>query len=147
MFWGGVSGIEITYLLPIDGLMNSEKYIENILEKEVQPLVERNRQLIFQQDNAACHTAHKVTEYFRANNIEKIDWPSHSPDLNIIENIWNLMKAKLNKLVINDRKSLIINAKKVWKEIVTKEMIVKYADTMPDRIAGVIKNRGNPTKY
>ena len=70
----------------------------------MQPLIERNRQIIFQQDKAACHTAHKVTEYSRANNIEKIDWPSLSPDLNIIENIWNLMKAKLNKMIIIDRK-------------------------------------------
>ena len=30
-----------------------------------------------------------------AKNVHALDWPSNSPDLHPIENLWNLMKAKV----------------------------------------------------
>ena len=45
------------------------------------------RSYIFQQDGASVHTAHQVSEFFHANNIHVLEWPPHSPDLNIIEHV------------------------------------------------------------
>jgi transposase len=43
--------------------------------------------LIFMQDNALIHTAHKVKAWFREQRIPVADWPPFSPDLNPIEQL------------------------------------------------------------
>ena len=42
---------------------------------------------IFQQDNCSFHTANVVRKWFVSKNIQILDWPSRSPDLNPIENL------------------------------------------------------------
>ena len=53
---------------------------------------------IFQDDNAPIHRAQKVMEYRVKNKIKMLSWPAQSPDLNIIENIWQRLKRELQKL-------------------------------------------------
>ena len=50
---------------------------------------------IFQQDLAPRHCSKKVKKYFIDNNIMVLDWPGNSPDLNLIENLWALIKRRL----------------------------------------------------
>ena len=50
------------------------------------------------QDNASIHTEHIVRGWFRGNGIETVEWPPYSPDLNPIENLWKMLKAKIIEL-------------------------------------------------
>ncbi|XP_063384759.1 uncharacterized protein LOC134670874 [Cydia fagiglandana] len=49
-------------------------------------------------DNAPIHTSAIVTKSFEENQIEVLDWPSLSPDLNIMENAWGWLSR--NNLTI-----------------------------------------------
>ena len=52
---------------------------------------------MLQQDNALCHKSKKVLQWFEANEIDLIDWPVQSLDLNPIENLGELSKSKFEK--------------------------------------------------
>ena len=52
------------------------------------------------QDSDPKHTARKVYRYLEEMKIDfisKRSWPSNSPDLNPIENIWAILAAAINK--------------------------------------------------
>jgi transposase len=47
------------------------------------------------QHNAPCYNANSIMAFLASKNVEMIQWPPYSPDLNPIENLWGLMKRKL----------------------------------------------------
>ena len=59
--------------------------------------------LVFQQDNAPTHKASIIKNFFRENEWEVLDWPPYSPDLNIIENLWAIVKKRLAKQRLHGR--------------------------------------------
>ena len=80
---------EVGPLKPVEGMMNSEKYLD-FLKKKVIPEMARKfpeSSGIFQQDLAPCHTSRKVKNFINMNNILVLNWPGNSPDLNPIENL------------------------------------------------------------
>ena len=52
-------------------------------------------------DNARPHCTDAVLEAIGSFGMESLSWPPYSPDLNIIENIWAILK---DKVYANNRK-------------------------------------------
>ena len=46
-------------------------------------------------NNAPIHTVHLIREWLTKNRVEVMDWLPYSPDLNLIENLWALLKAEM----------------------------------------------------
>ncbi|RYH01204.1 hypothetical protein EON65_48520 [archaeon] len=84
-------------LILLDGTIDARGYV-TVLQNYVLPVIEQyypGRPCIFQQDNAAVHTAHEVHEFFHAHHLQVLAWPSRSPDLNIIEHVWHYLKEAM----------------------------------------------------
>jgi hypothetical protein len=55
------------------------------------------RNFIFQDDNCHVHRARVVREFLDEQGVRTLPWPSKSPDLNPIQNIWGRMTSIMYK--------------------------------------------------
>lgn len=125
--------------------MNSEKYV-SILETNILDMVFDNPEFIFQDDNDPKHRSNYTTHWKKSYNIKCLDWPSNSPDLNPIENVWHILKSHISKLELNTKAEFIENIRNELNNINTN--IIKHLiDSMPNRIRDVIKNNGDSIDY
>uniref|UniRef100_A0A914DAA9 Transposase n=1 Tax=Acrobeloides nanus TaxID=290746 RepID=A0A914DAA9_9BILA len=149
MVWAGVCYDAKLELQFCSKKVNSAEYTQ-VLSMSLLPFQRRNRRKkhIFQQDNAGIHTSRETMAWFAANNIEVLEWPSCSPDLNIMENLWGIM---VRIVYANNRQFQTVDELKVAiveaYENIPQETIQKLFDSMPKRIADVLKKNGGMTKY
>ena len=135
----------------IEGKMDASLY-EEILEDEFLGTVEfygmDREDIIFQQDNDPKHTFRHAQKWFKNNAIEVLDWPAQSPDLNPIEHLWSILKFHL--AAYPDEPPSI---QELWRRIevewekITKDECLKLINSMPRRVAAVLKAKGGYTKY
>lgn len=155
MLWGCMCAGGIGRLHVIQGTVTGEKYIQDILEKKMLPSaadlfqsdVNHNADFVFQQDNASCHTAKRVKDWFGRNGVQVLDWPGNSPDLNPIENLWKRLKVLVAEKQPTNKQQLVEAAINSWFHVITKEELDKLISSMPRRCRAVLKARGYTTKY
>ena len=81
----------------IKGNLTEARYQHEVLDTEVIPLLRNHRGLQMLHESAPAHLARATTAYLNANNVNVVDFPPKSPDLNIIENIWDELNRPVRK--------------------------------------------------
>lgn len=139
--WGSISVNFKREIYLFTEILTGEKYIE-ILKNHCKI----NKFTIFQDDNDPKHRSAIVLNWKKKNNITSINWPSNSPDLNPIENIWHLLKTdmkKINYLNVKEFKESIL---KCWNTI-DQNFINNAINSIPKRILNVIEKNGKTIDY
>ena len=75
-------------------------------------------------------------------------WPAQSPDLNPIEHLWNYLKARLAEYEepAHSVAELWERVQEEWDKIPV-EVCQNLIESMPRRLAAVVKAKGGYTKY
>ena len=141
MFWGCFTFKGTGRLIPVEGMMNSIKYKE-ILTKYLLPTVQvafPEGGGIFQQDLAPCHTSKMIQKFFKESKLNVLEWPGNSPDLNPIENLWAIIKKRLQKYDCTTKSKLIEGIIQIWyHDEELQNLCSKLVDSMPTRVAMLI---------
>jgi transposase len=151
MVWGSMGWNGVGKLIEVQGKMNAEQYCQ-ILDEGVVESFEKleipEDERYFQQDNDPKHTSKRATEWFSDNEIQVLEWPAQSPDLNPIEHLWHHLKSQLQQYETPPKgvHELWERVGKEWNKI-PPEVCQRLIESMPRRIQAVIKAKGGHTKY
>lgn len=148
MFWGCFSASGPGNLITVNGTMKKEQYIK-ILSNNIRQSAEKlglGDQWTFQHDNDPKHTAKVVTKWLADKNINVLQWPSQSPDLNPIENLWRELKIRVMARRPSNLKELELIAKDEWAKIPV-ETCKKLVSNYSKRLIAVIANKGFSIDY
>lgn len=133
----------------ISGRMDSKDY-RNLLNEHLTNIASLmgRKKWFYQQDNAPIHRAKVNIDYFKTKKINVLEWPSLSPDLNPMENVWGLLARRVYAngrqfFSVEDLKKAI---KVEWSNLSFEELR-KHTTSMPNRIFDVIRLEGGKTKY
>jgi hypothetical protein len=146
-YWATISkdGVGPIHLLPHNTTMNTG-LLQDVLEKHLLP--HYNIDDILQRDNSRYHTASSTTNFLREHNVTVLDWPSQSPDLSPIENIWQTLNLAIDKRMprIHTYQNLEEVIREEWNKI-DKKVVLKCIRSMPKRCMEVIRNHGGSIDY
>jgi hypothetical protein len=93
------------------------------------------------QDGAPAYKALTTSEFLAEGCLVLPGWPPNSPDLNPIEMVWEIVKARVEKLrpqTIQDRAGII---QEVWSSL-DQEMIDRLVHHFPNRLNLIIQAQG-----
>ena len=147
MVWGGIMGRRKTNLIVVQGNLNAQGYINQILQPEAVPFLQRHGPPILMHDNARHHVERICQQFLNRNNVNVLLWLAVSPDINLIEHIWDYLGRKVqargNTHNLRDQENALIQE---WNNI-PNVVIRRYVRSMRGPLAACINTRGGHTRY
>lgn len=107
----------------------------------------KHGQVLYQQDGASSHTPKLTTKWLSCHNVERMPYPSGSPDINPIEPIWHELKQRIRSWdhISTTLDELKMATWEAWDDILVED-IDMYVDTMQLQVQAVLAARGGHTR-
>ncbi|XGW34249.1 hypothetical protein V3C99_018242 [Haemonchus contortus] len=127
--------------------MNSAQY-KNISENVMLPFANQNlpTRRIFQHGNDPKHTSRLVADFLQSKEINVMEWPSQSPDLNSIEHLWEELARRASQVAVGNADEKFNLLPREW-ILIPQSKIEALIDSVPRRCKAVADSLWYPTKY
>ncbi|KAL0185834.1 hypothetical protein M9458_017504 [Cirrhinus mrigala] len=131
----------------IDGILNAQRYRDEILRPIVVPFI-HNHHLMLQHDNARPHVAKICTQFLEAENIPVLAWAACSPDISPIEHVWDALDRCIGQRVpvSANIQQLRTAIEKEWTNI-PQATINNLIRSMRRRCVALCEANGGHTRY
>jgi len=149
MVWGAMSALGVGYFVHIDETMTAIVYrdiLDANLLQTADFLMHGKDSRIFQQDNDPKHTSGVVRKWLADNAVTTMEWPPQSPDLNPIENLWDVLDKKRSGADAQNASKLFEILTDAWASI-SPEECQKLVNSVPRRCQAVIDAHDGPIDY
>lgn len=104
------------------------------------------KQWTYMQDGASVHRAESTMAYLTT-MVNVLDgWPAGSPDLNPIENLWDVLKMRVEKEKPLTREGFIDVIMAAWDNL-AMDLVNKLVASMPRRIRKLCEKQGGRLDY
>ena len=100
----------------------------------------------FQQDNVRFHITPDTVTYLHNKGVTLLEWPPWSPDLNPIENLWNVLKARVYARFPQTMEEMEQFIREEW-EATDLNFISHICRSMPRRLQLLLDNHGHKISY
>lgn len=152
MVWGVFSWHSLGSLVRVPTSLNAIRYVE-LLGDHLHPFMlfcYPHGNGVFQQDNCTSHKSRLATGWLdeHSSDFSVMNFPPRSPDLNPIEHLWDVLEQGVqgHHTAPKNLTELWTVLANIWQAIPV-ERFQKLVESMPRRVAAVIKARGGPTRY
>ncbi|GFU61367.1 transposable element Tcb1 transposase [Trichonephila clavipes] len=122
--------------------MTAQRYVHDILQTHVLPLIQRLPGAIFNKTIIGL-TRQGCLSQDCLRTVTTLPWPG-SPDLCPIELIWDYLGRRVGHPT--NLNELEARLQQIWNEM-SQDIIKNLYATMPDRIASCIRARSGSTEY
>ncbi|GFY36047.1 transposable element Tc1 transposase [Trichonephila clavipes] len=148
MAWGVISYHGRSNLKLIEGNLNSNTYIREVLQPEVVLFLQGIPGDIFQHYNARPRVAKTVRDFCSAQRMQLLPLLAYSPDMSPIEYVWDLVGRRLtpDPRPAASKDELLLRVQAIWNSLL-QEDIQNLLDSMSRHIAALIAASGGYTKY
>ena len=143
--WGYMTSTGVGSLIFYDGRVNAHSYLQLI--GDALPAFINSRfgtspgGFWYMQDNARPHVSSFAKKFFKRNEIPLLEWPPTSPDLNPIENLWDMIDNQLRTMHPKNLMELKQMIEQIWIKftlVTCKELV----DSMPRSLERCVLVRG-----
>lgn len=127
--------------------MTSAIYVD-ILEKALLPSAAKLglQKWILQEDNDPKHKSRFSNQWKDEKKIKVLPWPANSPDLNPIENPWNVLKDKVFKRRPRNLDEMEKYIHEEWDQL-SPGHALNLVNSMPERMRACIAANGDSINY
>ncbi len=150
MVWGIFSWHTFGPLVPIEHRLNATAYLSIVADHVhfFMTTVCPSSDGYLQQDNASCHKAQIISDWFLEcdNEFTLLKWSPQSLDLNPKEHLWDVVEGEICIMDVQPT-----NLQKLRYAIMSVRPKISeechLVESMPQNIMAVWKAKGGPTRY
>ena len=147
MVWGGFSIKGLVGYHSFNTIMDGHYYVQILQDHLIRNARKQfGRRWRLQQDNDPKHKSRVAQQFLSKEAPEVIDWPSNSPDVNPVENLWSIIKRRVEKRKPTNLQELDIFLHEEWDK--TDMVVLSHlVDSMQSRCLALIKSKGERINY